>query len=82
MEMPRSSTSGFNNDRQRQRPRVCVYLEFCVLPYTIVGNQEVVGREFEDHSSRFVLYEYRYLDECGVYRQSGLMRVGFALLRP
>ena len=63
-EVACSSAASLNDDGQRQRLRIRVLIECEILRYAVVGEQEVVSREFKDHLSSLGLHQDRYLHQC------------------
>jgi hypothetical protein len=51
IEVKRSGAAGLNDDCQRQWLRVSVFNESQILRDAVVGEKEVVSREFEDYLS-------------------------------
>jgi len=63
IEVTCSSATGLNDDGQHQRLRIGIPIECKILRYAVVGEVEIVSREFEDHLSSPGLHEDRNLNQ-------------------
>ena len=72
VEVTRSGAARLNDDGQRQRLRIGVLIECQILRYAVVGEEEVVSREFKDHLSCLGLHQTGPTPESSA--RSGLVR--------
>lgn len=79
IEVTCSSAAGLNDDCQRQRLRVGVFNDSQILRDAVVGEEEVVSREFEDYLPSPGLDENRRQHQSRAHGQGRWD--GFGLLR-
>ncbi len=66
-EVTRPSAASLDDDCQRQRLRIGVWIERKLLRYAVIGEQKVVSGEFEDYFSRLVCHQYGNHHQSGVH---------------
>ena len=59
-----SRAASLNDDSQRQRLQIGALIECESLWNAVVGEEEVVSREFKHHLSSLGLHEGRHLHQC------------------